>query len=95
MNAPIKHICIENPTPLKIVGLPKYSQVVQPYEYGHPKLEPTEMIEKYTPYLPSNTGGKKRGQKFMYKNISKKDKSKTFKGIASAMAQQWGIILNK
>ena len=103
INAPIKYIAVENPTPLKVVGLPIHTQAVQPYEYGHPyskktllwlknlePLKPTEIIEDYKPYLPSNTGGKKRGQSFS-KGISKnaKESSKTFKGIAEAMANQW------
>jgi len=103
MGAPVAHIAIENPTPLKIVGLPKCSQVIQPYEYGHPyskrtllwlknlpELVSTDMVEDYEPYLPSNTGGRKRGQKFTYRSISQKDSSKTFSGIAQAMASQWG-----
>ena len=36
LNAPIPYIAVENPTPLKVVGLPKQSQAMQPYEYGHP-----------------------------------------------------------
>jgi len=104
MNAPIDKICVENPLPSKAYELPKHTQIVQPYEYGHPyskrtllwlknlpKLEPTKVIKEYTPYLPSNTGGKKRGQKATPVSISKKDSSKTFKGIAEAMANQWGI----
>jgi len=103
LNAPIKHIAVENPTPLKVVGLPKHSQAVQPYEYGHPYskrtllwlknlplLEPTEIVSDYKPYLPSNTGGKKRGQQYQFKSISQKESSKTFPGIAQAMADQWG-----
>ena len=75
MNAPIEYICLENPTPLKVVALPKPSQVIQPYQFGHPyskrtllwlkglpPLKHTNQIEEYTPFLPSNTGGKKRGQ---------------------------------
>ena len=107
LNADIPRICVENPTPLKIFNLPKYSQVVQPFEYGHPyskrtllwlknlpKLIPTEIVSDYTPYLPSNTGGKKRGQKWS-RGISKnsKESSKTFFGIASAMVNQWGSLL--
>jgi len=107
LNADIPRICVENPTPLKIFNLPKYSQVVQPFEYGHPyskrtllwlknlpKLIPTEIVSDYTPYLPSNTGGKKRGQKWS-RGISKnsKESSKTFFGIASAMVNQWGPLL--
>lgn len=110
MESPIKYKAIENPVPLKIVGLPKHSQSIQPYEYGHefskktllwidnlPLLVPTDIKTEYKPYLPSNTGGKKRGQSFMFKNISKKDSSKTFSGIAKAMAEQWSkhIILNQ
>ena len=107
LNAPIKYIAVENPTPLKVVGLPMHTQAVQPYEYGHPyskrtllwlknlqPLEPTETIDSYTPYLPSNTGGKKRGQSYS-RGISKnaKESSKTFKGVAEAMAKQWGAVL--
>jgi len=104
LNAPIKYIAIENPVPLKVVGLPKHSQAVQPYEYGHeyskktllwlknlPLLKPTEIIENYKPYLPSNTGGKKRGQSFQFVNITQKESSKTFEGIARAMAEQWSL----
>ena len=103
MNAPIDKICVENPLPSKVYELPKHTQIVQPYEYGHPyskrtllwlknlhKLTPTEIIKEYKPYLPSNTGGKKRGQKATPVSINKKDRSKTFKGIAEAMANQWG-----
>jgi hypothetical protein len=102
LNAPINHIAIENPTPLKVVELPKHTQVIQPYQFGHefskrtllwlknlPPLTPTDILNNHTPYLPSNTGGKKRGQKYFYKNISQKQSSKTFYGIAKAMAEQW------
>ncbi len=102
--APITHIALENPTPLKVVGLPPYTQSIQPYEFGHPyskrtllwlknlpPLIPTEIVNEYTPYLPSNTGGKKKGQKSS-RGIAKnsKESSKTFSGVAHAMAEQWG-----
>ena len=104
MNADCDKICIENPTPLKIVGLPKESQVIQPYQFGHPyskrtllwlkglpELKPTNILAEYTPYLPSNTGGFARGKggsRGVAHNA--KDASKTFSGIARAMAEQWG-----
>ena len=104
MNADCDKICIENPTPLKIVGLPKESQVIQPYQFGHPyskrtllwlkglpELKPTNILTEYTPYLPSNTGGFARGEggsRGVAHNA--KDASKTFRGIAQAMAEQWG-----
>lgn len=103
LNCGIKKIAVENPTPLKIFNLPPETQVIQPYQFGHPfskrtllwlkglpELIPTAQIEKYTPFLPSNTGGAKRGQKCTLINISQKERSKTFSGIAKAMAQQWG-----
>jgi len=105
LNAPVKHIAVENPVPLKVIGLPQYSQVIQPYEYGHeyskktllwlknlPLLKPTDIIKNYKPYLPSNTGGKKRKQRYN-QGITKnaKERSKTFEGIAKAMATQWLI----
>ena len=104
LNAPAKFIAVENPTPLKVVGLPEKSQAVQPYEYGHkyskrtllwlknlPLLIPTDIKKDFKPYLPSNTGGVSRGQSFS-RGVAKnaKESSKTFKGIAKAMAKQWG-----
>lgn len=106
LNADIKYIVVENPIPLKVVGLPKPDCYVQPFEHGHPfskktllwlknlpPIMPTKIISEYTPYLPSNTGGAKRGQKATFRNISQKDSSKTFPGIAQAIATQYGSFL--
>ena len=102
-NAPCKYVAVENPTPLKCVELPPHSQAIQPYQFGHPyskrtllwlknlpPLEHTNVLTEWTTFLPSNTGGKKRGQSYsrgVAKNAT--EASKTFKGIAEAMAQQW------
>jgi hypothetical protein len=104
----IERIVLENPTPSKIYELPVPTQSIQPYQFGHhyskrtllwikglPKLSPTEIKEDYKPYMPSNTSGARRGQKatFVYRNL--KNRSKTFPGIAKAMATQWSeYILN-
>ena len=109
LNAPIPFIAVENPTPLKVCGLPKHTQVVQPYEYGHPyskrtllwlkglpELRATKLVKDYKPFLPSNTGGLARGQggsRCVAHNA--KDASVTFSGIAKAMAEQWGIVLKE
>ena len=107
-NAPIKYICVENPISSKIFDLPKHSQTIQPYEYGHPfskatrlwlknlpLLQPTKNLKEHKPLLPSNTGGKKKGQKYHYTSISAKEASKTFQGVADAMANQWDIQSTK
>jgi len=59
-----------------------------------PLLVPTKVIDNYKPYLPSNTGGGKRGQNaYLGGTRDAKIASKTFVGIAEAMATQWGILL--
>lgn len=90
-------VVIENPTPSLIFEFPKHSQVIQPYEYGHPVTKRTLLWVRGVPLLtPTNIvyptqschdahtwfsmGGKKR----------QRNRSKTFPGIAKAMAQQWG-----
>lgn len=104
LNADCPRVCVENPRPLKVVELPKPTQIIQPYEYGHPysketllwlkglpKLKPTMIVKEHTPYLPSNTGGFSRG-KGGARGIAHdaKTASKTFRGVALAMAEQWG-----
>ena len=96
-NADIPRVVIENPIPSKVYGLPKYTQTIQPYEHGHPYqkrtclwlkgvdiLKPTDVLEnpKSTKVAGNwfNKGGKER----------QKNRSKTFPGIAKAMAAQWG-----
>jgi hypothetical protein len=106
LSAPVKHIAVENPFPLKIVGLPDETQTIQPYEYGEPyskktllwiknlpELIPTKIVSEYKPLVKSNTGGKKRGQMARPNNLTAKETSKTFPGIAKAMAEQWGDYL--
>lgn len=104
-NHTCKKICIENPMPLKIVNLPKQTQIIQPYQFGHPyskktylwikgleNLKETNVLEEHTPFLPSNVGaGKRKGNKWS-SGIAHDSKtaSKTFQGIAEAMAKQWG-----
>lgn len=108
LNADCDRIAIENPRPLKVVELPKPSQVIQPYQFGHPyskatclwlkglpPLEPTEVLTEYKPYCPSNTGGVTRGQSYNKGGAIRAaddcvNRSKTFDGIAKAMAEQWG-----
>ena len=98
-NADCEKICIENPTPSRVYGLPKYTQVIQPWMFGHPVqkrtclwlkglelLKPTEIVEeRQSSKVPGNWFNK--GGKERQKN-----RAKTFPGIAKAMAEQWGEI---
>lgn len=61
---------------------------------GLPLLKPTKILTEYTPFLPSNTGGVSRGQKYSRGTAKNaKESSKTFEGIAKAMAEQWGYVI--
>lgn len=107
--ADCKRIAVENPTPMKIVGLPPYTQAIQPYEYGHPyskrtclwlkglpNLKPTKIIEKHVSFV--NGGCKDAyGNYRRFQGRKERDpklRSKTFEGIAEAMAAQWGGEMN-
>ena len=98
--APIEKICVENPVPLKSVKLPKYTQIIQPWQFGHdyskktclwlknlPSLIPTNIVE-VTYYTTPN--GKKFTKGWYLTPRNTVARSRTFQGIANAMASQWG-----
>lgn len=104
LNANCDKIAVENPIPMSIYMLPKETQTIQPYEFGElyskktclwlkglPRLEPTEIRTDYQPFINGGGGRMDRpnykGKKF---SVGSKSRSKTFPGIAKAMADQWG-----
>ena len=105
-NADCGRVAIENPIPSTIYSLPKYTQVIQPYEYGEPwskktclwlkglePLQPTNIVMEHTPYCSSGSYSGTHDPKYKgasRKGGSAKSRSKTFPGIARAMAEQWG-----
>lgn len=104
LNADCERIAVENPIPSGVYRLPRYSQVIQPYEYGHPyskktclwlkglpTLNPTKIVDPMCSWV---SGGSKKSDGTKRENCGttfrdSKTKSKTFEGIASAMAEQW------
>lgn len=103
-NADCERIAIENPTPSRIFELPEKTQVIQPWQFGHPftkrtqlwlkglpPLQPTEVVEPERTWCPSGSYSKKHGEKHrgMFTTDRAKNRSKTFPGIAKAMAEQW------
>ena len=98
-NADCSKIAIENPTPSKIYKLPEKTQVIQPWQFGHPYSKRTQLWLKGLPKLiPTNiveveSSCRKAGNWF---NKGGKDRqinrSKTFPGIAKAMADQWSRV---
>lgn len=104
-DAPIDKIAVENPVPLKIFGLPQYSQIIQPYMFGEPYMKTTCLWLRGLPPLyatdivqptekwVSSTDHRKEKRKDRWSTsgrTSAKERSKTFPGIAEAMAEQWG-----
>ena len=95
----IKKICVENPVPSSIFGLPKYHQVIQPYEFGHPYQKKTCLWLKNLPplmatmYVQKQESTKVVGNWFNAGGKDRqKNRAKTFEGIALAMANQWGTV---
>jgi len=93
----ILKICIENPIPHKyaVKGIGKYTQIIQPWMFGHGETKATCLWLKGLPNLkPTNivSGREQRLHKLPPSKDRAKLRSKTFPGIATAMAKQWGDL---
>ena len=95
LDAPIKRISIENPIPhkyaMKIIGR-KYSQIIQPWMFGHGETKATCLwLKNLPPLIPTNIveGREQRIWKLPPSEDRWKERSRTFVGIAAAMAEQW------
>jgi hypothetical protein len=105
LESPVDKICLENPIGCISTQIRKYDQIIQPYWFGEdaskstclwlkglPLLKPTSYVE------PRIVNGKKRwgnqtdsGQNKLAPSEDRwKDRSRTYFGIANAMADQWG-----
>jgi site-specific DNA-cytosine methylase len=104
MDAPIERIAIENPVSIISSRIRKPDQIIQPHQFGHdaskktclwlknlPLLKPTQIVE------PRIVNGRQRwgnqtdsGQNKLPPSKDRwKLRSKTYEGIADAMAAQW------
>jgi hypothetical protein len=93
MAAPIPKICIENPISIISSRIRKPDQIIQPWQFGHGETKKTCLWLKNLPNLvPTNIveGREQRIWKLPPTQDRWKLRSKTFQGIADAMAQQWG-----
>jgi hypothetical protein len=95
MDAPIDRIAIENPISIISSRIRKPEQIIQPWMFGHgetkatclwlknlPKLTPTDIVEGREARIHKMSPGPNRW----------KERSKTYQGIAIAMANQWGSV---
>jgi hypothetical protein len=94
MDAPIDRIALENPVSIISSRIRKPDQIIQPWQFGHgetkatclwlknlPKLTPTDIVEEREARVHKMAPGPNRW----------KERSRTYSGIAQAMAAQWGV----
>lgn len=92
MLAPIPRICIENPVSVISGRLCKPDQVIQPWQFGHGETKATCLWLKGLPPLrPTNVveGREARVHRMPPGPDRWRERSRTFEGIAQAMAEQW------
>lgn len=105
LDAPIKRIAIENPIMHKYgkerIGGIRQSQVIQPWMFGHmeqkatclwlkglPLLRPTNNVREQMMQLPKN---QRERLHYLPPHPDRwKERSRTYQGVADAMAHQWG-----
>ena len=93
VNAPIDRIAVENPISIMSTKYRKPDQIIQPWQFGHGETKATCLWLKNLPLLvPTNIvdGREQRIHKMPPSKDRWKLRSATFKGIAEAMAEQWG-----
>ena len=95
--APIPRIALENPKSVISGSIRKPDQIIQPWQFGHgevkmtcfwlvnlPPLVPTNIVDGRVPRVHYERHGPERWR----------ERSRTYEGIAEAMAIQWGDLLD-
>lgn len=99
-NAPIARVCVENPVMHKhakalIRNYAEPAQFVQPWQFGHGETKATGLWLRNLPKLtPTNVvAGREQRIHLMPPSANRwRERSRTFQGIADAMAAQWGAL---
>lgn len=95
MAAPIPKTGIENPISIISSRIRKPDQIIQPWQFGHGETKATCLWLKGLPKLtPTNivSGREARIHKMPPGPNRAKDRSRSYQGIADAMAAQWGAL---
>lgn len=93
LSAPIDRIALENPISIISSKIRKPDQIIQPWMFGHGETKATCLWLKGLPLLQATNvvdGREARVHKMPPSPDRWKERSRTFKGIAQAMADQWG-----
>ena len=104
MDAPIDKMAIENPISIISSRIRKPEQIIQPWMFGHPEAKATCLWLKGLPILSATdvltkpecgywSNQTPSGQNKLGPSKDRwKERSKTYQGIATAMANQWGAV---
>lgn len=95
LDADIPKIALENPVSVISTRIRKPDQIIQPWQFGHGETKATCLWLKGLPLLtPTDIvdGREQRVWKMSPGPNRWKERSKTFTGIAKAMADQWGKV---
>lgn len=100
-NAPVDRVCVENPLGVPNSEFRRPDQIVNPFNFGHPERKRTclwlrglpllQHTKNVEPEAPDRVNRRGRGEYWHHRG--KRDghsRSRTFAGIADAMAEQWG-----
>lgn len=104
LDAPVHRICLENPVSIISSRIRKPDQIVQPWMFGHPEAKKTCLwlkdlpLLKPTHILPLPKSGRwenqtPSGQNKLGPSPNRwKERSRTYQGLADALADQWGEL---
>ena len=93
MASPIQRICVENPISIISSRIRKPDQIIQPWQFGHGETKATCLwLKNLPPLKPTGIveGREARIHKMPPGPDRWKERSRTYLGIAEAMAEQWG-----
>jgi site-specific DNA-cytosine methylase len=91
VNLPVKKICIENPVGIMSSIYRRPDQILQPWQFGHGEVKKTCLWLKGLPILmPTNVVEGREPRVWKMGKGKSVERSKTYEGVAMAMADQWG-----
>jgi len=96
LDAPIPRIALENPVSIISSRIRKPDQIIQPWQFGHGETKATCLwLKNLMPLYPSRiVEGREAKVHRMSPGPSRwKERSRTYQGIADAMAAQWGTLV--
>lgn len=92
--APCRRVAVENPAPMSRAGLPPYSQIIQPWQFGHKYSKRICLwLEGLPPLLPMRAACHDHKPWLEHCAGNARRRSHFWEYVAEAMAIQWGALL--